>query len=60
VEIELIFGGFEDGKWQLMERGFLGIKILVGEWPESGQKTPKRGFVVAAMEVERKREKGEL
>jgi len=56
----MIFDGFEDGKWWPMERGYLGIEILAREWPESAQKTPKRGLVVAAMEFERKREKGEL
>ena len=53
----------DDSRW----REVVGGCNLAGGWPESGRKTPHKGLgglVVAAMEVERKREvkreKGEL
>ena len=31
----MILGDFEDGKWQPMEGGYLGIEILAEKWSEN-------------------------
>ena len=41
-----------------MEGGYLGIEILAGEWPESGQKTPRK-LVEGGWPCREKEERGE-
>ena len=55
----MIFGGFEDEKWQPMEGRCLGIEILAREWLESGQKTPQKGRVATVLGLAEQREEEE-
>ena len=56
----MIFSGFEDGTWQPMEGGYLGLKSL----PKSGQKVAgkhhKRAGQRSAMEEEVEEEEDDL
>jgi len=42
-----------------MEGGCLGIEILTGEWPESGRKTPQKGWEGLLPWLERRRREEE-
>ena len=53
----MIFGGFEDEKWQPMEGGCLGIEILTGEWPENTRKAGGGGLAVQREGRERRQRK---
>ena len=52
----MIFGGFEDEKWQPIEGGCLGIEILTGEWPKNTMKLVGEGLVVCCREKEEREE----
>ena len=55
----MIFDDFEDGKWQPMEGGCLGIEILAGVWLKSGWKMPQKGWVAAVLGLAEQREEEE-